>query len=143
LEGEQIKNKVRLTGGVTDENLLKLLEYCEGFHILVHSIGISLRSVQDPAGNINFVLQNRGINHSGTPSELGMIRYDRDVLRDRVVQPDIVVVEFAVNDEGDETKGTCNVSLVLSVKDTVVEQFGLTKAAGNLISVPWRDLQRA
>ena len=40
----------------------------------------------------------------GTPSELGMIRFDRDVLRDGQ-QPDIVVIEFAVNDEGDETKG--------------------------------------
>lgn len=31
----------------------------------------------------------------GTPSELGMIRFDRDVLRDGQ-QPDIVVIEFAV-----------------------------------------------
>lgn len=49
----------------------------------------------------------------GTPSELGMIRYDRDVLRDGEVQPDLVVIEFAVNDEGDETKGACFESLVL------------------------------
>lgn len=41
----------------------------------------------------------------GTPSELGMIRFDRDVLRGEE-QPDLVVIEFAVNDEGDETKGT-------------------------------------
>lgn len=34
-----------------------------------------------------------------------MIRFDRDVLR-REEQPDLVVIEFAVNDEGDETKGT-------------------------------------
>lgn len=49
----------------------------------------------------------------GTPSELGMIRYDRDVLRDGAVQPDIVVVEFAVNDADDETEGVCYESLVL------------------------------
>ncbi|MHA7966541.1 SGNH/GDSL hydrolase family protein [Paenibacillus sp. CAU 1782] len=49
----------------------------------------------------------------GTPSELGMIRYDRDVLRDGAVQPDIVIVEFAVNDADDETKGKCYESLVL------------------------------
>lgn len=48
----------------------------------------------------------------GTPSELGMIRYDRDMLRDGKVTPDIVVIEFAVNDEGDETKGDCYDSLV-------------------------------
>ncbi|ACT00203.1 SGNH/GDSL hydrolase family protein [Paenibacillus sp. JDR-2] len=49
----------------------------------------------------------------GTPSELGMIRYDRDVLRNGDIDPDIVIIEFAVNDEGDETKGNCYESLVL------------------------------
>jgi hypothetical protein len=48
----------------------------------------------------------------GTPSELGMIRFERDVLRDGQEQPDLVVIEFAVNDEGDETKGVCYESLV-------------------------------
>lgn len=57
----------------------------------------------------------------GTPSELGMIRYERDVLRMRddgeltESLPDIVVVEFAVNDEGDETKGECCDSLVRKI----------------------------
>lgn len=49
----------------------------------------------------------------GTPSELGIVRYDRDVLREGTVSPDIVVVEFAVNDAGDETRGNCYESLVL------------------------------
>lgn len=51
----------------------------------------------------------------GTPSELGVIRYERDILRDSAVAPDIVVVEFAVNDEGDETKGNCYESLCLKI----------------------------
>lgn len=51
----------------------------------------------------------------GTPSELGMIRYERDVLRYGSVKPDIVVVEFAVNDSGDETKGNCFESLCLKI----------------------------
>lgn len=51
----------------------------------------------------------------GTPSELGMIRYEKDVLREGTVTPDIVVVEFAVNDEGDETKGECYDSLVRKI----------------------------
>lgn len=50
----------------------------------------------------------------GTPSELGMLRYDRDVVRDSV-KPDIVVVEFAVNDMGDETGGVCYDSLVRKI----------------------------
>lgn len=49
----------------------------------------------------------------GTPSELGIVRYERDVLRGGEVEPDIVIVEFAVNDADDETKGNCYESLVL------------------------------
>lgn len=61
--------------------------------------------------NIHFIKAGVG----GTPSELGMIRYERDVLRDGTAAPDIVVVEFAVNDEGDETKGICYDSLVRKI----------------------------
>lgn len=61
--------------------------------------------------NVHFIKAGVG----GTPSELGMIRYDRDVLRDGKVKPDIVMVEFAVNDEGDETKGICYESLVKNI----------------------------
>ena len=50
----------------------------------------------------------------GTPSELGMIRFERDVLMDSK-EPDIVIVEFAVNDEGDETRGDCYESLVRKI----------------------------
>ncbi|MCR5596297.1 MAG: SGNH/GDSL hydrolase family protein [Lachnospiraceae bacterium] len=48
----------------------------------------------------------------GTPSELGMIRFTRDVLRDGAKKPDLIVIEFAVNDAGDETNGECYESLV-------------------------------
>lgn len=48
----------------------------------------------------------------GTSSELGMIRYEHDVLADGKRQPDLVIIEFAVNDEGDETKGVCYESLI-------------------------------
>ncbi len=51
----------------------------------------------------------------GTPSELGLVRYEHDVLRDGTVEPDIVFIEFAVNDEGDETKGVCFESLISKV----------------------------
>ncbi|MEK4187517.1 SGNH/GDSL hydrolase family protein [Paenibacillus sp. FSL L8-0494] len=61
--------------------------------------------------NIHFVKAGVG----GTPSELGVIRYERDILREGSVTPDIVVVEFAVNDEGDETKGNCFESLCLKI----------------------------
>ncbi|MFU0826319.1 MAG: Acyl-CoA thioesterase [Lachnoclostridium sp.] len=61
--------------------------------------------------NIHYIKAGVG----GTPSEFGMIRYERDVLRDGKVSPDVVVVEFAVNDEGDETKGECYESLVRKI----------------------------
>lgn len=51
--------------------------------------------------NIHYVKAGVG----GTSSELGMVRYDRDVCGDGEALPDLVVVEFAVNDEGDETGG--------------------------------------
>lgn len=61
--------------------------------------------------NIHYVKAGVG----GTPSELGMIRYERDVCRNGEVAPDIVIVEFSVNDEGDETKGVCYESLVRKI----------------------------
>lgn len=73
----------------------------------------------------------------GTPSELGMIRFERDVLRDGAVSPDIVVIEFAVNDAGDETKGICYESLVQKVlalpgKPAVVLLFAVFADDSNL-----------
>lgn len=61
--------------------------------------------------NVRFIKAGVG----GTPSELGMIRFERDVLRDGRETPDLVIVEFAVNDEGDETKGNCYESLVRKI----------------------------
>ena len=58
--------------------------------------------------NVHFVKAGVG----GTPSELGMVRFDRDILRDGEVTPDLIVIEYAVNDEGDETKGRCYECLV-------------------------------
>ena len=49
----------------------------------------------------------------GTSSELGLTRYEDDVLRKGTVEPDVVVIEFAVNDAGDETNGVCYESLAL------------------------------
>lgn len=66
-----------------------------------------------PNGGENVKYVKAGVG--GTPSELGMIRYDRDVTKDGETQPDVVVIEFAVNDEGDETKGVCFESLVKKV----------------------------
>ena len=73
----------------------------------------------------------------GTPSELGMIRFERDVLRDGIKKPDLIVIEFAVNDEGDETKGVCFESLIrkaynLPWKPAVVILFAVFSNDWNL-----------
>ncbi len=61
--------------------------------------------------NVKFVKAGVG----GTPSELGVLRYDRDVTANGKVKPDIVIVEYAVNDGDDETKGVCYESLVKKI----------------------------
>lgn len=61
--------------------------------------------------NVHYIKAGVG----GTPSELGMLRYEADVLRHGKVQPDVVIVEFAVNDAGDETEGECYDSLVRKI----------------------------
>ncbi|MBQ7635924.1 MAG: SGNH/GDSL hydrolase family protein [Lachnospiraceae bacterium] len=64
-----------------------------------------------PDENIKYVKAGVG----GTPSELGILRYDRDVTQNGKIKPDIVIVEFAVNDSDDETKGVCFESLVKKI----------------------------
>lgn len=66
--------------------------------------------------NIHYVKAGIG----GTPSELGMLRYERDVLKDGAITPDLVIIEFAVNDEGDETEGVsfeCLTKRILEAKN--------------------------
>lgn len=62
----------------------------------------------DPKGKVSYVKAGAG----GTPSELGMIRVDKDLIKFGEIEPDIVVIEFAVNDAGDETGGDCYEGLV-------------------------------
>lgn len=66
-----------------------------------------------PCGGDNVHYVKAGVG--GTPSELGMVRYDRDVTKDGEIEPDLVVIEFAVNDEGDETEGVSFESLVMKI----------------------------
>lgn len=88
---------------------------------------------KDRGENVHFVKAGVG----GTPSELGIIRYERDILRDGTVEPDIVIVEFAVNDDGDETKGVCYESLCLKIlsgdsKPAVILLFSVFENDWNL-----------
>jgi hypothetical protein len=53
----------------------------------------------------------------GTPSETGLMRYARDIDRYGTTPPDLVVLEFAVNDSADELEGGCYESLVKMILD--------------------------
>lgn len=64
-----------------------------------------------PDTKINYV--NAGL--SGTPSVLGVVRAERDLFAG--AQPDIVFVEFAVNDGGDPQYKACYESLVKKCLD--------------------------
>jgi len=41
-----------------------------------------------------------GAGLSGTPSTLGLLRYDNDVTKELGTTPDLLIIEFAVNDDG-------------------------------------------
>ena len=77
LEG-RIKDKVKLEGGVTDEEILKLLENCSGFHKLVYSIGVSVKGLNDTSGKVNFVLKNLGKGKNYDTGTLLMIPCPKD-----------------------------------------------------------------
>ena len=88
-----------------------------------------------PCGGENVHYVKAGVG--GTPSEFGMVRYDRDVLQDGEITPDIVMIEFAVNDEGDETEGVCFESLVKKIlqaenKPAVILNFAVFMSDWNL-----------
>lgn len=84
--------------------------------------------------NIQYIKAGVG----GTPSEYGMLRYRRDILDECVGEgPDLVVVEFAVNDEGDETKGECFDSIIRKIyegpgKPAVIIEFAVFANDWNL-----------
>jgi hypothetical protein len=61
--------------------------------------------------NINYV--NAGL--SGTPSSLGVIRFQRDIVEALGTEPDLFLIEFEVNDYGEVTKGRGYESMVYDV----------------------------
>ena len=85
--------------------------------------------------NLNFV--NAGL--SGTPSSLGVMRYDRDVVEALGGAPDLLIIEFAVNDWQEATGGRALESLIyraLSDNDecAVIVLYSVTNKMWNLQS---------
>ncbi len=88
----------------------------------------------------NLTLLNAGVG--GTPSTFGWLRYQRDIV-DRVPPedtdglPDIVIIEFAVNDWNEPTGHKCYESMVKSILEqpnhpAVILLFAVFKTGWNL-----------
>jgi hypothetical protein len=88
---------------------------------------------KDGGDNVKFV--NAGMG--GTPSTLGVIRYDRDVTSYGEVLPDIVYIEFSVNDYQEPTNGAAFESMVRNIMNApnqpaVVLLFCVFKSRWNM-----------
>ena len=93
--GEQV-NIVTLGGSVTEGGGASGND--KGYAYLFEA---AFKETYGNGDNINFV--NAGL--SGTPSCLGAIRFQKDVVNALGAEPDLFIIEFAVNDWG-ETTGT-------------------------------------
>ena len=89
---------------------------------------------KDGGANVHFI--NAGL--SGTPSTLGVIRYQRDVIdKNDGHMPDLLIVEFAVNDADDPTNGQTYEGLVRHAlnaenEPAVILLFSVFKSRWNL-----------
>jgi hypothetical protein len=89
---------------------------------------------KDGGSNVHFV--NAGL--SGTPSTLGVLRYQRDVIaKNDGHKPDLLIVEFAVNDADDPTNGQTYEGIVRHAlnednEPAVILLFSVFKSRWNL-----------
>lgn len=88
--------------------------------------------------NADIISVNAGIG--GTPSALGVIRYERDVTQTLEKEPDLVLVEFAVNDYEEPTDGRAYESMVRAIlekdnKPAVILVFSVFKTKWNMQDV--------
>lgn len=95
-------------GSITDGAMAMPYESCYAYRSYEY-----FKSTYGKGDGSNVKFVNAGL--SGTPSTLGMIRYNRDVVLEAGANPDIVFIEFAVNDYGDPTKGEGYESLIRNI----------------------------
>ncbi len=86
-------------------------------------------------GNVSFI--NSGLG--GTSSALGIMRYDRDIVELAERKPDIVFIEFSVNDWQEPTDGEAFESLIRRIygaenEPAVVLVFAVFKSRWNMQS---------
>ena len=101
-------------------------------------VGVRINGTYGKSNNVNLI--NAGVG--GTPSTFGWIRYSEDILKrvpaaDSDGLPDIVIIEFAVNDWNEPTKHRCYESMVKSIleapnRPAVILLFSVFKTGWNL-----------
>lgn len=107
---EKIKNGEDVTiamigGSVTEGAGAENFSYAYGEQFIY--------SLQDTYSGSSIHYYNAGLG--GTPSTLGLMRYERDVTDVVGTDPDLVIVEFAVNDWNEPTDGRAYESLVRTI----------------------------
>ncbi len=118
-------------GSITEGAGAKKYENCYAYSF---GAAFAERYGKDGGSNVHFI--NAGL--SGTPSTLGVIRYSRDVIeKNEGHQPDLLIIEFAVNDADDPTNGQTYEGIVRRALEAdnqpaVILLFSVFKSKWNL-----------
>lgn len=130
--GEEI-TLATIGGSITEGAGAKTYQECYASRF---AQGFAARYGAGDGGNVKFI--NAGVG--GTPSTFGLMRYQRDIV-DRVKDadglPDLVIVEFSVNDYQEPTGHRCFESLVKTILSqpndpAVILLFAVFKTGFNL-----------
>lgn len=127
--GEKV-NVAFIGGSVTEGGLASAPEYSYADRVIQYLKGAYKEE------QINYL--NAGL--SGTPSTLGVMRYQRDVVETLGTTPDLVFIEFAINDYEEATKGRAYEGMVRDILEAdentaVVLVFSVSKSKWNLQDV--------
>lgn len=114
-------------GSVTEGALAETYEesYADSFMAKLHEAY--------PEAELTYV--NAGL--SGTGSSLGVMRYERDVVEAAGCQPDIVFLEFAINDYQEPTEGRAYESMIRTILEAdnapaVILLFSVSRSEWNM-----------
>ncbi len=119
-----------LGGSVTEGALARTND--EGYAYLFAN---EFKSTYCPGDGSNFHFVNAGL--SGTPSCLGIMRYRQDVVDLLGANPDILIIEFAINDYNEPTNGRAYESLIRKALEAnedcaVILLYSIAKTGWNM-----------
>ncbi len=133
---EQVLNKIRQGEDVTIFTLGGSVTEGAGARNFTYSYADQfVNRLLESYPDSNMSYHNSGLG--GTPSTLGLMRYERDVAAVMEENPDLVIIEFAVNDYQEPTKARAYESLVRTVLEkenapAVILLFSVFESKWNL-----------